>query len=490
MIDSMERERKMQRKGRKKIQINDYFLILVMAVAVLVAAIVCIIVINIDITKTIRLTGGSTVYYVDDEQLELRGEPFVCEGTTYVPAEDILQQCGYVMGWSNEKSAVVASTKKSDTYIYIDSNIMEIDGQDYTFNVPTRMYKDVLYMPMDMYLQMSKNELFVEGTMKEVKIPVRDLMQDTQITDEYRMEGEIENYNGVYLVGGKTAMEMLAYSQENSVLYAGVINAINEALPEVKVYNLAIPSITEFYGPKKLYTDQISGIRTIYENLNSDIMPVNAVKEMWAHADEMLYFSSDHHWTQRGAYYAYKAFIEATGEEAPDLDAFPKNDYENFKGSWVKTMSGTRGGDLLGSKPEVLERFMPIVDHSGVIYSDMNMTSKAGKSEVINVNNNTYSTFIYGDQPLTHYITDVKNGKKLVVIKESFGDAFATWTINNYEEVFIIDPRYWNGMGGHNNPFNLQKFYSEVSEFDDLLVISYPGSTTSSMRQAILALIQ
>lgn len=480
----------MQRKGRNKFQINDYFLILVLAAAVFIAAIVCIILLNINITKTIRLTGGSTAYYVDDQQFELKGEPFVCEGTTYIPAEDILQQCGYVMGWSNEKSAVVASTKKTETYIYIDSNIMEIDGQNYTFNVPTRMYKDVLYMPMDMYLQMSKNELFVEGTMKEVKIPVRDLMQDTQITDEYRIEGDIEKYNGVYLVDGKTAMEMLAYSKENSVLYAGVINAINEALPEVKVYNLAIPSITEFYGPQKLYTDQISGIRTIYENLNSDIMPVNAVREMWAHADEKLYFDSDHHWTQRGAYYAYKAFIEATGEEAPDLSVFPKNDYDNFKGSWVRAMSGTRGGDLLGSNPEVLERFMPVVEHSGVIYSDMNMTSRAGKSKVINENNNTYSTFIYGDQPLTHYTTNVKNGKKLMVIKESFGDAFATWTINNYEEVFIVDPRYWNGMGGHYNEFNLQKFYSEVAAFDDLLVISYPGSTTSSMRQAILALIQ
>lgn len=477
-------------KVKNRFETDDRTKVMILFAAVVIAAIVCIVVLNIDVTKTIRLTGGSTVYYVDDEQLELKGEPFICEGMTYVPAEDILSQCGYILGWDSEKNALVASKKKYDAYIYLDSNLINIDGQDYNIDAPARLYKEVVYIPTNMYSLLSNNELFVDGTMKEVKIPVRDLLQDTAITDEYRLSGNVERYNGVYLVGGKVAMEQLGFPEENCVLYAGVINEIANTLPNVKVYDLAVPSISEFYGPKEVYTDQISGIRKIYENLESSVMPVNAVKEMWAHADEKLYFYTDHHWTQRGAYYAYKAFIESTGEEAPDLSMFPKNDSDTFKGSWLAAMRGTAGADALSANPEPLERFMPIVNYTGSIYSDMYMTERAGKSEIINVNDNTYTTFIYGDQPLTHYNTSVKNGKSLLIIKESYGDAFATWSINNYENVYIVDPRYWNDFGGHNNPFKLQTFYSEVASFDDLLVVSYPGSAASSMRQAILNLIQ
>ena len=54
---------------------------------------------------------------------------------------------------------------------------------------------------------------------------------------------------------------------------------------------------------------------------------------------------------------------------------------------------------------------------------------------------NKYLAFISGDQPLEKITTGVTNGKKILVIKESFGNAFVPFLCNNYQEVYVVDPR-------------------------------------------------
>lgn len=75
---------------------------------------------------------------------------------------------------------------------------------------------------------------------------------------------------------------------------------------------------------------QLSAFKTVYENLNDNVTAVNAVKPLWEHASEKIYFSTDHHWTQRGSYYAYQAFKEAKGETAPPLDSYERQVSENY----------------------------------------------------------------------------------------------------------------------------------------------------------------
>ena len=52
-----------------------------------------------------------------------------------------------------------------------------------------------------------------------------------------------------------------------------------------------------------------------YGGMDEKIVTVDAYSALAAHTDEYLYFRTDHHWTQLGAYYAYTAFCEAAGFE-------------------------------------------------------------------------------------------------------------------------------------------------------------------------------
>lgn len=469
---------------------NESEIAMIILCAATVAAIVfCVILLFTAKVHTIHITGGSLNFTIDEDQYPLSAEPLVCDNVIYIPAADVLAQCGYEIGWDSEKNAMLLSNEDGKSYIFLNSNIASYVGNTAAYNNNTFSRHEVMYMPIDMFYQFSEDELVADGEFKVYKIPFRDTMEDTFINDDYRIAEEPVMYNNIYVMNSGVAMEMVAYPEENCRLYAEIVNRLAATLPDVKVYDELIPSMSEFYGPRKIYTDQLTGMKRIYQQLGGNIMTVNAVKEMWAHAGEKLYFNTDHHWTQRGAYYAYKALMEAKGEDVPSLESFAQQNINDFTGSWVRTLNGTAGQGILEAHPEVMERFMPNVQCTGDVYSDMYMTQHSFASQVINVNDRTYSTFIMGDQPLTKYVTQAGTGQKAVLLKESYGDAFATWLVNNYDEVYIIDPRYWNGVGGHYNPMKLASFYQTVGGFDDLIILSSPGSAAKDFRNALSALM-
>ena len=41
--------------------------------------------------------------------------------------------------------------------------------------------------------------------------------------------------------------------------------------------------------------------------------------------------------------------------------------------------------------------------------------------------------------------TSIKNGKTIVVLKDSFGNSMVPFLIHNYEKIIMLDTRYYNG---------------------------------------------
>ena len=78
-------------------------------------------------------------------------------------------------------------------------------------------------------------------------------------------------------------------------------------------------------------------------------------------------------------------------------------------------------------------------DGSSASYDSPYYESAEGRS-------NTYGVFILGDNALTVLKSASENaaaGKKIAVVKESYGNAFVPYLTNNYEEVHVIDFRYF-----------------------------------------------
>lgn len=248
---------------------------------------------------------------------------------------------------------------------------------------------------------------------------------------------------GSIILSNNRAMEIFTYNESNASRYASIVNKTAAAMPEgVKFYSLIAPTSVEFYGTKTyrqgVYS-QKEAIKKVYSKLSDDVIRVDVYPALAEKSDEYIYFRTDHHWTARGAYYAYTAFCKSAGATPPQIEEFLTHKIEDFVGSLYRSSQA----EELKSNPDYVECFELIVDASNMVYNDAGMTDGISTYIVAKTvgADNKYLAFISGDQPLEKITTSTTNGKKILVIKESFGNAFVPFLCNNYEEIYVVDPR-------------------------------------------------
>ncbi len=240
---------------------------------------------------------------------------------------------------------------------------------------------------------------------------------------------------------GNRCMELYGIAPKSLQNYGTAISNFAAKVPNVTVYTLLAPTSIEFYGPESYRTgnrSQKEGIRIAYSALKgSNVKSVDAYSAIIPHTDEYIYFRTDHHWTARGAYYAYTAFAKTAGFTPTKLEDHKSGRIDGFVGTF-KSFSAD-----LAKDPDYVEYFYPLSETTGTIYNDASMST--GRSmrvitEEVSLSNK-YLCFIEGDNPIEKIVTSNHNGKKIVMIKESYGNAFAPFIVDNYEEVYILDPR-------------------------------------------------
>ena len=162
---------------------------------------------------------------------------------------------------------------------------------------------------------------------------------------------------------------------------------------------------------------------------------VDVSEALEAHTEEYIYYRTDHHWTSLGAFYAYQAW----------RGGIPKReDYEErvlseqFLGTTYKKV-------LRRTAPDVITAFWP--RETGALTLTYNLGDEmrtdfydpsflGGRDE--------YSVFLGGNQALIRMETGVTNGKKLLLVKDSYANCFAQFLLTDYEEIWILDLRHWN----------------------------------------------
>lgn len=266
-------------------------------------------------------------------------------------------------------------------------------------------------------------------------------------TDELEVEGE---QRGSVFIYKDIAMPMFWSNKAACDRYAATLAKYEEVLGEtVDIYNLVIPSSIEFYLPQKyknqgITADEKANIDYIYSQMNPGIKTVDAYPYMLDAKErgEYIYFRTDHHWTVRGAYAAYEAFCAKAGFTPVKLEAMEKHTIENFVG----TLYGQTQDPVLKKNPDYVEYFIPPVQHEAFRYvKNQPFTPIASTvfASYATGGANTYSVFLHGDLPLTHIKTSANTGRKICIVKESFGNAFSPFMISHYDEVFVVDQRYF-----------------------------------------------
>ncbi len=251
--------------------------------------------------------------------------------------------------------------------------------------------------------------------------------------------------NGI-LVFEDRAVNLFGGNKSVASYYAETINSYLEEIdPSVQVYNMVVPCSSEFYLPDRYQSSsnsQWDNIKSIYDQLDERVKAVDAYNALAAHIDEYVYFRTDHHWTALGAYYAYEAFCRQAGFTPVPLEEMEARTREGFLGTFY-----TQTGDpVLQQNPDSLTYY--ILDLQYESYLRMkdqpeNFVKMQGIWGEIASMTNSYSIFLYGDYPLEKIVTENQNGRKIVVVKESYGNAFVPFLLSHYQEIYVVDQRYF-----------------------------------------------
>lgn len=291
---------------------------------------------------------------------------------------------------------------------------------------------------------------------------------------------EVTNLGAIVIIGDR-AMEIPTATDSIIENYAAAVNNIHDAIGEdTRVISLVTPNSGQFYSPTDMHSgshNQKNMIELCYYNMARDILTVDAYSKLEAHKNEYLYFRTDHHWTQLGAYYAYTAFCETVGMEPVALDEFETGSYDRFLGTMYTNTSQYPQSAVLKENPDQLHYYLPIAKTTAAFYADADIGSSTNttywtyvvNAELPETEYNKYMCFMSGDHPAALITTDVE-GPVALVLKDSYGNAFLPFLTSHYSKIYVIDPREFNQDG---KPSLDLAAYVQERDVDDVILVNY-----------------
>lgn len=276
---------------------------------------------------------------------------------------------------------------------------------------------------------------------------------------------------GKLVLSNGKIMEVFKANPDVRTRYISVLNEYAEKL-DANMYIMLAPTQLEFDSSQyKNYADsQKETIDTIYSGLKG-FSGINIYDKLKVNKNDYIYFRTDHHWTQRGAYLGYEAISEATGQTPVPLNELNHGSLDGFLGYLYNQANVPE----YSKHADKIEYFMGEENYTilAKAFENGEFVEYQPKIYTLPDGNNppTYSLFMGGDHPFAKVETNNKNGKTALVIKDSYANAVLPILTENYETILVIDPRSYYG--------NLDDLKSEY-EIDDCIVINYVFTSTFS----------
>lgn len=282
-----------------------------------------------------------------------------------------------------------------------------------------------------------------------------------------------------YLIFDNRAVMLFSYSAEAAKQFAASLNRFRKSVdPQVRIYSMIAPSSAAFVDNAK-YRDMSDSLKEAFASINKQlsggITPVNAYKALESHQKEYIHFRTDHHWTALGAYYAYSELMKQLGEKPVALSHYKKGTIKGFLGSTYKATLSS----VLKANPDTIDYYVP---KDGYEYTVRTTTGKNATRRVVDpryaeAGNGFYAVFLGGDFPLGTIKTGQKNGKRLVVVKDSYANALIPFLLPHFEEINVIDPRFYKG--------NLKDFVKDRKITDVLFMNSSSAARNTGWSQLL-----
>lgn len=285
--------------------------------------------------------------------------------------------------------------------------------------------------------------------------------------------------------GGDANLKVIPKYAETLNNFADKLSALG-----VRVISMPVPKPAAYYLQyTKNYKNSAGNVKrdmdAINKYLSDKVISIDSYNALLPHASENIYFRTDYHWTARGAYYGAQQLAQQLGLPFKSLE----EGYTEYKRTgYLGTMYNASGNSTrLLNDPEDFIWYDPTSNYTSTSYEGINFTGGFTHSLIWKTSESKpsswYYTFLGGDGYISHTISnEVKNGRKVLVVKDSYGNALVPFLTYSFEEIFVVDARTFKT--------NLTSFVKSNGITDVLFVESIHSAVGSGYVKSLMNLCQ
>lgn len=222
---------------------------------------------------------------------------------------------------------------------------------------------------------------------------------------------------------------------------AAAIQQFAAKYPDITMQTMLIPgasAILSDYLPKNApVRDQRQDIANVIELIGNTVRHIDVSENLANHAEEYIYYKTDHHWTSLGARYAFEAAGGALGvQSAVTYDIFTVT--TTFEGTLASKSGSHQQLDsiqIYAPEDTSLEYY--------VSYSDTQETACSMFQSACLEVKDKYTVFFGGNHPMLEVHTTANTGRSILIFKDSYANSFIQFLIPYYDNIILIDPRYY-----------------------------------------------
>lgn len=266
------------------------------------------------------------------------------------------------------------------------------------------------------------------------QVPIRDEWVTLKTYLELAV-GKRES-GGVYIGKSEYLMDKFtSYSKKQLQANAEALAHLQRELEAkgVSMNTILVPVAAQVLTDKlPAYAPTADYEKILYILQRAGLNTADVIATLSAHASEDIYYRTDHHWTSLGAYYAYCVW---RGIE-PTADEWTKEILcDNFYGTtWNKVPLPTIPAEEIIAWYQYPERS---VSYNGGDYK----TGSIYERKYLD-GSDQYAVFLNSNQAQTVIQGSGESGK-LLLIKDSYGNTFAQFPVEDYAEVHVLDLRFF-----------------------------------------------
>lgn len=292
------------------------------------------------------------------------------------------------------------------------------------------------------------------------QFPLRDGWTSMKSTLQ-KWSGQREN-NGVYF--GKDGYLLVKAEPTHTENLQQNAQAIRQFAQKIHkpVYVMPVPSATwvmadwlPAFAPEPDQREQ----QQIFARMLTDQTPlIDVFPLLRAHADQGLYYRTDHHWNEKGAYWGYSQLVQALGQTPLQATDFV---YQTVSNQFLGT-SYSKAKDAQ-ARPDAVVRMTPAssASISMTVLDDGSQRDSLFWPEKLE-EKDQYTYYLGGNHAAVVTHNPRGNGQRLLLIKDSYAHILAPYLAVQYSEVHLIDLRYYHA------PLSA---YVEQQEIDQVAVV-------------------